>query len=335
MLRLQAGDHVLMPAYNCGSEIDPFIKAKISIDFYRVDRECGIDLSDLSSRITSKTKAIYVIHYFGFPLPIAGLKGLCERSGLYLIEDCALSLFSSSNDLKLGTIGDLAVFSFPKTLPVPDGGALLINNPNLDAGDWPTKVAPLVRVMKRMLGLFKSAILRTWTHSSIPYPVLSSQAGGRIKGLSPQHDLSKKPDIPQSYYYESSLTRCRISLPTRHIIDRCNYRQIIERRRANYALLLGLVGSNDRVIPLFKELPPNVCPLNFPVLVGNRDELCVRLNQMSIGAFPWWGGYHKDCSWDGFDDARYLKGSVLALPIHQDLTEEDIRYVADNLLAIV
>src|SRR4030042_2857290 len=129
LIGLCQGSEVLAPAYNCGSEIDALLNSGTSVVLYRVDRSCKIDMNDLLNRITWKTKAIYITHYFGFPQEVDKIKQICNANGLYMIEDCALSLFSSDGARKLGTIGDVGIFSFPKTLPVPDGGALVVNDP--------------------------------------------------------------------------------------------------------------------------------------------------------------------------------------------------------------
>jgi hypothetical protein len=55
---LKVGYEVLMPAYNCGTEIDPFIYHGLRIIFYRVNNEAQIDLNDLQRRVTTKTKVI-------------------------------------------------------------------------------------------------------------------------------------------------------------------------------------------------------------------------------------------------------------------------------------
>ncbi|MCX5704161.1 MAG: DegT/DnrJ/EryC1/StrS family aminotransferase [Candidatus Omnitrophica bacterium] len=136
LLGLGSGTEVLAPAYNCGSEIDALLDSGASVVLYRIDRCCKIDIEDLRSRITSKTKAIYVTHYFGFPQGMGEIRELCSIYKIYLIEDCALSLFSSDGLKKLGDCGEIAVFSLPKTLPVPDGGVLVINNPDIMQGPW-------------------------------------------------------------------------------------------------------------------------------------------------------------------------------------------------------
>src|SRR5664280_2628578 len=98
LLGLTAGDGVLAPAYNCGSEVDVLLGSGLSVTLFRVDKSCSVDLQDIKRRITKKTRAIYLTHYFGFPSPATEVRKICDDYGLHLIEDCALSLFSRDKD---------------------------------------------------------------------------------------------------------------------------------------------------------------------------------------------------------------------------------------------
>jgi perosamine synthetase len=64
LLGIDKGDEILAPAYNCGSEVDPLLCSGASLNLYRVDHTASIDLNDLEERISKKTRAIYVTHYF-------------------------------------------------------------------------------------------------------------------------------------------------------------------------------------------------------------------------------------------------------------------------------
>jgi len=155
LMKIEQGDEVLAPAYNCGSEISPLLNSGASVILYRVDKKGRLDLTDLRERISQKTRAIYVTHYFGFPQPLVEIKKLCDEKHIYLIEDCALSLFSCDGKTKLGSVGDISVYNFPKTLPVPDGGALVINNPDLAMNNWRSQRPPILGVLRNMLPLIK------------------------------------------------------------------------------------------------------------------------------------------------------------------------------------
>jgi hypothetical protein len=76
--------------------------------------------------LTDRTRAIVVIHEYGYPHP--ELIELCAVAGdraIPLIEDCVHSLDSTLDGAPLGSFGDYAIFSLSKVLPVPAGGILV------------------------------------------------------------------------------------------------------------------------------------------------------------------------------------------------------------------
>jgi len=83
-------------------------------------------LGKLSREINDDTKAVLVIHEFGFPYKdIKNLKKECERRKIPLIEDCAWTYDSAIDaKTKVGQVGDYAIYSLPKILPVQYGAVL-------------------------------------------------------------------------------------------------------------------------------------------------------------------------------------------------------------------
>jgi hypothetical protein len=66
-LGLGVGDSVLMPAYNCGSEVEALARAGVTCVFYDISEELRPQEHILESLLTPDVKALYVIHYIGFP----------------------------------------------------------------------------------------------------------------------------------------------------------------------------------------------------------------------------------------------------------------------------
>lgn len=236
--------------------------------------------------------------------------------------------------MKLGTIGDISVFNFPKTLPVPDGGLLMINNPDLILDDRFLRKPPALKVLREMLPLLKRYVLRRASGLSI-FPLLWSLLKGTRKVSAGSFCNVDYPGVPQSYYYDENISKTRISIPTKRMLKSFEPVMIVNRRRSNFQKYLDLLTNIKDVKPLYPKLPQGVCPLYFPLIVDNRRRVCRELNMLSIDAFAFWAGYHRDLPWSEYPDACFLKDHLLVLPVHQQLNERHIEYIALYLKQIL
>ncbi len=327
VLRLGSGDEVLVPAYNCGTEVDALLAAGASVVLYRVDRAARIDVDDLQARISPRTRAVYVIHYFGFPQPLDRIVALCRERGLRLIEDCALSLFSRDGAEPIGCRGHVSIFNFPKSAPVPDGGALVVNDAALEDGAPAGRRPPRGAIVRGFLPLLKRAMLRRfWGVPGMRF-LSPPMLGGSPGSLAASGDAGRE-EMPRSYRYDRSIDGTRLSRTSERILRTLDVPRIVARRRENYATFLELLSGAPGLEPLFRDLPEGVCPLCFPVIVGRRGEACGRLEKHSVSAIRWWAGYHPALPWDAFPDACHLKDRVLALPVHQQLDASHVLHIA-------
>ena len=327
LLQLRAGDDVLVPAYHCGSELDVLLSAGLHVRLYRITANAAIDLEDLQRRITANTKLIYVIHYFGFAQPMERLVELCRDRGIRLLEDCALSAFTEVNGRRIGTAGDVAVYNFPKVLPVPDGGALTINNPDLACSEWSVQAPPSRDVRSGLARLLKQRFLRAQPNVT----ARALLATLNRKENEPAGDAAQI-GMPESYYFNPTLSDRGISTVSSRVLARTDLAGVRLRRRENYARLSQHVSRLPGCKPLFAELLAGVCPLSLPVIVPNARQAARQLRARSVPAIAWWAGYHRaTLNWNEFPEACSLKDRVLALPIHQQLTDRDVDFIGRQL----
>lgn len=103
--------------------------------------DCDLDTmlmnpAQVEAAVTSRTRAVAVVHLFGQAVDMAPLLELCRRRGLFLIEDCAQAIGAVSGGQLVGSIGDAGCWSFApsKNLAAAgDGGAITTNDRELDA----------------------------------------------------------------------------------------------------------------------------------------------------------------------------------------------------------
>ncbi len=127
---IQPGDEVIMPSYTFVSTANAFVLRGAKIIFVDVDENMMIDIDCVKQAISDKTKAIVPVHYGGSLCDMKALKELCKE-GIYLIEDAAQSIFNT--DVK--TYSDFSCISLHSTKNITsggEGGILVVNNNSLD-----------------------------------------------------------------------------------------------------------------------------------------------------------------------------------------------------------
>jgi perosamine synthetase len=330
LLGLGAGHEVLVPAYNCGMEIDAVLHSGAAVAGYRVSRQCDIDLADLAARRSSRTRAVYLIHYFGWEQPMEELRRWCDDEGLLLIEDCALALFSRGPSGGIGRMGDAVIFSLPKTLGFCHGG--LLSLPRSRSVDVPRlSPAGFTTWLKEIRHSARSMTLGTLEQLGLYGALLGARRrlGRHSRALDTDAGL---PRMPDEYYFNAQTHANRGLGPwASAVASSASCEEIVRRRRHNYLRLAGALDGIPDVKPLFRHLPDGVCPLSLPLLVSNRDAYVEVLLGKGIPAFPWWAGFHRNgIEWAQFPEACWLKHHVLTLPVHQGLDDRHLNHVADT-----
>lgn len=330
VLGITPGHNILIPSYNCGTEIDPVLDQNVQAKYYRINRNMTIDLEDLIKRIDKYTSAILIIHYMGFPQPIEEIKNICKTRDIFLIEDCAHAFLSTYKSKPLGAFGDISVFSIRKTIPIPNGGALAINNAKFKYEDKKVNgsfLSPLfvsVELLKNKTQTTTSdSVLRL---SSIFIFIISLMSYSIQLFLRVLRKISLYKGfalIHINYYcrdFSRELVRWKISNLSMKIMSHMNPEKIKERRRNNYEYLLTNLRNFKNIDIVFNSLPEGVCPLFFPIIVKDRQNYYQKFKEKGITLFQYWRHMHHDVPWDKFPEAVFLKNHILGLPVHQDIS---------------
>jgi len=123
---VKEGDEVICPSmsYIATANSIKYVGAKPI--FAEVGEDFNLDINDCKKKLTTKTKAILLVHQVGNPADIDGFKKLCSEYNLRLIEDAACAVGSSYQGKKIGSHSDLVCFSFHprKVITTGDGGMI-------------------------------------------------------------------------------------------------------------------------------------------------------------------------------------------------------------------
>ena len=128
------GDEVIVSPFTMSAcALAPMIYGAIPV-FADVESGTGcLDPESIGQRITPHTKAIIVVHQFGFPANMDAIMSLAKKHNLYVIEDCAQAHGAKYNGTSVGTIGNIGVFSLNvnKTIQTGEGGVCVTNDADI------------------------------------------------------------------------------------------------------------------------------------------------------------------------------------------------------------
>ena len=132
--KIQRGDEVITVAAGFPTTVTPIVQYGAIPVFVDVELDtCNIDVSQLETALSDKTKAVMLAHTLGNPFDIRAVLDFCQRHGLWLIEDNCDALGSRYEGKFTGTFGDIGTSSFypPHHMTMGEGGAVYTNNPVL------------------------------------------------------------------------------------------------------------------------------------------------------------------------------------------------------------
>lgn len=132
---VKPGDEVITQAFNFIATFEAIVDCGAIPIVVGVDQDLHLSLKDLEALITTKTKCIIIVHMLGLPGPTMYLQQFCANKNIPLIEDACEAVGAKTDNLYVGTLGDIGVFSFDhgKNLTCGEGGLCLTKNPALSS----------------------------------------------------------------------------------------------------------------------------------------------------------------------------------------------------------
>ena len=317
---------ILVPLYHCGVEVEAILRAGLEVVFYPLKKNLEIDFDWLEKNLSNDIGTILIMHYYGFPQPLAKIRLFCNANNLFLIEDCAHALYSANGIEPMGTFGDIAIYSIMKTIGLPNGGGLLINNKNF--------ACPVVGQPYFSRALFKTVIRSMLEFEANCKPKRNRAAVGILKKYNEKQKQNYTDDateledklwyyeVPQFYYQHT------ISLISKFFLRPLPVKEIINRRSRNYKILMSQINWNKEIRPLFDQLNEGVCPLCLPIRVQDSDVWNDKFRQNNIIPFVFGRFSHPLLIAKHFSGIETFQKGIIGLPVHQQLQENDMNEIA-------
>ena len=146
------GCEVVVPAFMWVATVGAVIANNAIPVLCEVNESFCLDPADLEKKITSKTKLIIPIHISGCPCEMDAIMGIAKKKGISVLEDCAQCNGGSYKGKKVGTIGDMGIFSLQlnKNMTSGEGGLIITNDEKLYYKAFSSHDMGLVRVDGRL-----------------------------------------------------------------------------------------------------------------------------------------------------------------------------------------
>jgi len=307
-------------------------------------QSCGIDPAEVDSLIDHRTGAVLITHLHGESADAHLLRGICRARGVPLIEDAAQAFGAVENGRRLGTIGELGIYSLGvyKNINAWRGGVLvspdaaLIDKIRRRMDRWPELPA------RRLLGAALRGLLTdlaTWPpfFASFTYGVVRYGYLHDIRAinrrLDPEYGAMRLSTIPSDYLGRMTGTLAELAIGQLDRIDADTEARI--RRAARYHE--GLAGLDALITPRRREKRAHIYtsyPIQHPrrnallryALARGRDFAAQHLR--NCADLPEFNEYYRDCP-----NARAASRELILLPTYpcypMQEVERNIRIIRD------
>jgi len=250
-LKLESNDQVLLPSYLCPTIISPFKEAKVSYQFYKVKEGLCPDLDDIYSKITSNTKAILIIDYFGFPSKelVKPLISITNHKNIAIIQDNVQAWVDNEKYF----YGDYCFNSMRKISPYE--ASVILSRKDMKFTCSPGKMNKFI-LHKRYAQFLRNYHLKYgWFRAS---------------------SFLSHIEIANSLYHQKAIA----ALPkiNRIMLDKLNFNQLGENRKIVYRMLLQSLNLK----PIVMNSDLNYIPLGFAIQVNNRDQIKKELSKKNV-----------------------------------------------------
>ena len=306
---VQAGDEVICPSLTFVATVNSIRYVDAIPVFADVTsyEDPTIDPEDIRRKITSKTKAIMVMHYGGFACNMEKIIQIAQEHNLKVIEDACHGPLSEYKGKKLGTIGDVGCFSFfsNKNISTGEGGMLITNNDEYAA---------------------RTKLLRSHGMTTMSYE--------RAKGHSTAYDV-----IELGYNYRMDDIHSSIGLVQLNKIE-ADLSKRAEIRKLYVSLLKEIPGI---IVPFsdYSEFSSNYI-LPIALKDGNaekRDRVRAELAEAGIQTSMHYPAIHRFSIYKEFYSelpvTDYLVDHLITLPMYSKLTEEQVIYICNSLKGLL
>ncbi len=336
--KITTGDEVLIPAYHCEAMVAPARWRGAKAVFYRINPDTSIQLNDIAAKITPKTRAIIVTHYFGFEQQLQAIRELCTKHSIALIEDCAHALFGMSSGQAIGTTGDYAIASCMKFLPIYEGG--LICSTTQDISNIQLSPSSIIFQIKSAINCLETSVF----YNRLGFFGLFFKTLFEIKDKLWIYIKSLNPERQNTQFGPSSSEggfgldevwiHKTMSGFSGWLIRNAKLGYVAERRRQNYQTIHASLAALPNCHPLFPKLPEHTVPWVFPLYVDHPEKYFFSLKMQGVPVWRFGEFLDSGVTEDVCPVSVEYSQHIFQFPCHQSLSPGEIDWMLKKIKEI-
>jgi len=321
---------IAVSGYTCVTVINTIIQAgyiPLYIDIYD---SLNMDLSDMKKKLDTDTKAVIVQHTFWNPLPMDQWTKFAENHNLVLIEDCAHSLGAEIWWKKVGTFGQMAIFSTwrDKVISSVTWWFLLINDEKYFIKK--PKLYPVSRKLALQNLMYNILAYLAWKSYDIKLWKIIMYLSTKLKLIPPILTPNEKACNFQKFFYQLPDSLAYLARKQLKQVDKINHHRI------KLAKIYKEKLKNFQ-FPKEEKMAKNIYFWVPIVYDGNIDDLVKKWRKHNIYFWIYWTGENIIPSWTDLSSCKYKKWTcpnaenlakkIVILPNHFQVSEKDVEKV--------
>lgn len=309
LVGIKDGDEVICPSLTFVATVNAirYVNATpVFADIKNYD-DLTIDPANIARKISSKTKAIIVMHYGGFSCDMDAINSLANEHKIKVIEDACHGPLSEYKGQKLGTIGDIGCFSFfsNKNISTGEGGMIATNNNDIYE---------------------RAKLLRSHGMTSLSYE--------RAKGHSTSYDV-----IDLGFNYRMDDIRASIG-----IVQLEKLKEDLQKRAQIRNWYIKELSQIYGIIIAFKDYTEFSSNYIFPIILKNstfekRNEVRNKLAEAGIQTSVHYPAVHRFSIYKDFykelPKTDYVADNLITLPMYGNLALNSIEFIYETLRKIL
>lgn len=311
---LQPGDEVVTTPMTFAATLNTIVLAGGIPRLVDVERASyNIDLDKVAAAIGPKTKAVMPVHFAGQPVDMDRLNQMAGQHGLRVIEDAAHAIGTQDRGRRIGSFGDVQVFSFHpnKNITTGEGGAVVCRDSAMR-----DRIGKL-----RFHGIDRNAWQRFGKEGTPQYDI--TLAGYKFNMM----DMQAAMGIHQLPKLEGFIEqRTRLAMRYRELL--CGWKELV--------LPAGSEPENRHAWHLFAPL------VDLGYVGFSRDEFMSRLKKHNIGTGLHYQAVHLSSFYGkqfgykrgDFPNAEFISDRIVSLPLFPSMGEQDQDRVVSAMKAV-